>query len=71
LDPFPDIERERSAREMVKISQYGDRFSRNRHFMMVAFDYENLRKLKQISETMPKTKAELFSYEIKWDVYEK
>lgn len=58
-NPVSRDDRERSAREMVKISQYGDRFSRNRHFMMVAFDYENLRKLKQISETMPKTKAEL------------
>ncbi|MCL7035095.1 hypothetical protein MKW94_018141 [Papaver nudicaule] len=46
-------------------------FSRNRHFMMVAFDYDNLLKLKRISEEMPKTKGELFSYEIKWDVYEK
>ncbi|KAI3942181.1 hypothetical protein MKW98_003780 [Papaver atlanticum] len=55
----------------VEISQYGDRYSRNRHFMFVAFDYENLVKLKQISEAMPKTKEELFSCEIKWDVYEK
>ncbi|KAI3890956.1 hypothetical protein MKX03_019965 [Papaver bracteatum] len=71
LDLFPDIDRERFERETVKFSQYGDRFSRNRHFMTVAFDYENLCKLKQVSETMPKTKAELFSYEIQWDVYEK
>lgn len=35
--------------------------------MIVAFDYENLCKLKQINET----KAELFSCEIKWGVYEK
>ncbi|KAI3839654.1 hypothetical protein MKX03_011274 [Papaver bracteatum] len=55
----------------VEISKYGDRYSRNRHFMFVAFDYENLVKLKQISEAMPKTKEELFSCEIKWDVYEK
>ncbi|KAI3851917.1 hypothetical protein MKW98_019916 [Papaver atlanticum] len=54
----------------VEISQYGDRYSRNRHFMFVAFDYENLVKLKQNSEAMPKTKEELFSCEIKWDVYE-
>ncbi|KAI3936311.1 hypothetical protein MKW92_001574 [Papaver armeniacum] len=71
LDPFPDRVRERLAREKVKISQYGDRFGRNRHFMMVSFDYENLLKLKQISQAMPKTKEELFSCEIKWDVYEK
>ncbi|MCL7032063.1 hypothetical protein MKW94_019246, partial [Papaver nudicaule] len=71
LDPSADIDRERLARKRVKVSQYGDRFSRNRHFMLVAFDYENLLKLKQISELMPKTKAELFSYEIKWDIYEK
>ncbi|KAI3853813.1 hypothetical protein MKX03_000918 [Papaver bracteatum] len=58
-------------RSTVEISRYGDRYSRNRHFMFVAFDYENLVKLKQISEAMPKTKEELFSYEIKWDVYEK
>ncbi|KAI3869988.1 hypothetical protein MKX03_010282 [Papaver bracteatum] len=44
---------------------------RNRHFMFVAFDYENLVKLKQISEAMPKTKEEIFYCEIKWDVYEK
>ncbi|KAI3889601.1 hypothetical protein MKW92_001880 [Papaver armeniacum] len=71
LDPFTAIDRERLAGESVKLSQYGDRYSRNRHFMMVAFDYENLLKLKQVSEAMPKTKEELFSYEIKWDVYEK
>ncbi|MCL7021876.1 hypothetical protein MKW94_022719 [Papaver nudicaule] len=71
LGSFPAIDRERSAKEKVKVSQYGDRYSRNRHFMMVAFDYENLLKLKGINETMPKTKAELFSYGIKWDVYEK
>ncbi|KAI3834450.1 hypothetical protein MKX03_032561 [Papaver bracteatum] len=71
LDPFPDRVRERLDREKVKISQYGDRFGRNRHFMMVSFDYENLLKLKQISQAMPKTKEELFSCEIKWDVYEK
>ncbi|KAI3851864.1 hypothetical protein MKW98_019863 [Papaver atlanticum] len=71
LDPFPDIVRERLGREKVKISQYGDRFGRNRHFIMVSFDYENLLKLKQISQAMPKTKEELFSSEIKWDVYEK
>ncbi|KAI3878428.1 hypothetical protein MKW98_001843 [Papaver atlanticum] len=71
LDSFPDVYRERLARETVKISQYGGRYGRNRHFMMVAFDYENLCKLKQINETMRRTKEELFSYEIKWDVYEK
>ncbi|KAI3851871.1 hypothetical protein MKW98_019870 [Papaver atlanticum] len=64
LDPFTAIDRERSAGESLKISQYGDRYSRNRHFMMVAFDYENLLKLKRVSEAMPKTKEELFSYEI-------
>ncbi|MCL7035097.1 hypothetical protein MKW94_018143 [Papaver nudicaule] len=68
--PSTDIDNDRSARERVKISQYGDRFSRNRHFMMVSFDYDNLLKLKQVNEEMPKTKEELFSYEIKWDVYE-
>ncbi|KAI3878412.1 hypothetical protein MKW98_001827 [Papaver atlanticum] len=71
LGPFPDIYRERLARQTVKISRYGGRYGRNRHFMMVAFDYENLLKLKLINETIPKTKDELFSYEIKWDVYEK
>ncbi|MCL7041795.1 hypothetical protein MKW94_010007 [Papaver nudicaule] len=68
---FPAIDNERSATGGVNFSQYGDRFSRNRHFMMVAFDFENLCKLKQINGTMPKTKAELFSYDINWDVYEK
>ncbi|KAI3946249.1 hypothetical protein MKW92_035702 [Papaver armeniacum] len=66
LDRIPDIYRERLAR-----GQYGGRYGRNRHFMMVAFDYENLCKLRLINEAMPKTKEELFSYEIKWDVYEK
>ncbi|KAI3851912.1 hypothetical protein MKW98_019911 [Papaver atlanticum] len=65
---LPVIDGERST---VEISEYGDRYSRNRHFMFDAFDYENLLKLKQISEAMPKTKEELFSCEIKWDVYEK
>ncbi|KAI3874299.1 hypothetical protein MKX03_015776 [Papaver bracteatum] len=64
----PVIDGERST---VEISEYGDRYSRNRHFMFDAFDYENLLKLKQISEAMPKTKEDLFSCEIKWDVYEK
>ncbi|KAI3853819.1 hypothetical protein MKX03_000924 [Papaver bracteatum] len=64
----PVIDGERST---VEISEYGDRYSRNRHFMFDAFDYENLVKLKQISEAMPKTKEDLFSFEIKWDVYEK
>ncbi|KAI3901670.1 hypothetical protein MKW92_053507, partial [Papaver armeniacum] len=71
LDPFLAIGGERSDKEMEEILQYGDRFGRNRHFMMVAFDYENLLKLKRISEAMPKTKEELFSYEINWDVCEK
>ncbi|KAI3946271.1 hypothetical protein MKW92_035724 [Papaver armeniacum] len=71
LNPIPDIYRERLARGTVNISRYSGRYGRNRHFMMVAFDYENLCKLKQINETMPRTKEELFSYEIKWDVYEK
>ncbi|KAI3865560.1 hypothetical protein MKW98_000011 [Papaver atlanticum] len=63
LDPFSAFDRARSAEERVEISQYGDRFSRKRHFMMGAFDYENLRKLKQINEAMPKTSAGLFSYD--------
>lgn len=71
LDPSTAANNDRSARERANLSQYDDRFSRNRHFMMVSFDYDNLLKLKQINEEMPKTKEELLSYEIKWDVYEK
>ncbi|MCL7050163.1 hypothetical protein MKW94_020004 [Papaver nudicaule] len=71
LDSPTAIDSDRSASERVNLSQYGDRFSRNRHFMMVAFDYDNLLKLKRINEEMPNTKEELFSYEIQWDIYEK
>ncbi|KAI3851899.1 hypothetical protein MKW98_019898 [Papaver atlanticum] len=63
LDPFSAFDRARSAEERVEISQYGDRFSRKCHFMMGAFDYENLRKLKQIYEAIPKRNAGLFSYD--------
>ncbi|RZC62655.1 hypothetical protein C5167_024393 [Papaver somniferum] len=37
----------------------------------MAFDYENLCELKRVNETMPKTKEELFSCKINWDVYNK
>ncbi|MCL7044381.1 hypothetical protein MKW94_015127 [Papaver nudicaule] len=51
--------------------QFCDRYSRNRHYLLMAFDYESLCELRRVNETMPNTKEELFSREINWDVYDK
>ncbi|KAI3981588.1 hypothetical protein MKX01_007508 [Papaver californicum] len=64
--PYAATGEERFSKEKVIDVQYGDRFSRNRHCLLLKFDYENLCKLGLIDETLPKTKAELFSYEIDW-----
>ncbi|KAI3972843.1 hypothetical protein MKX01_019501 [Papaver californicum] len=55
--PYPQLDEERGIRK-----QFGDRYSRSRHYFC---------ELKRVNETMPKTKEELFSCNINWDVYNK